>query len=60
MAMSGLRRLSVFLSALWVFGMSGLLFLFDPVPNWDEFLLIAVGPVAFLWGVSWVKGYRNK
>jgi len=58
--MSGLRRLGVFLSALWILAWALLYALesvFDPV----GFTLFGLVPVALVWGVWWVvAGFRQR
>ena len=51
--MIGLRRLALFVSALWVAGW-GLLGMVDPEYPWAFWLMTGVAPVAFVWGVGWV------
>lgn len=62
--MTGLLRLSVLLSALWLSFLGLVAFSDQPWPSgqgWGQFLLLGVAPVGFVWGVWWVaQGFRRK
>ncbi len=58
--MSGLRRLAVVVSVLWVVAWL-LMYMADPVFSWVGFSLFGLVPVGLAWGIAWVAvGFRRR
>ena len=58
MAMSGPRRLAIFLTGVWVIG-GAILYSIDPYPEWNGYLVVAVAPACLAWNAWWVwRGFR--
>ena len=57
--MSGLRRLSIFLTGVWAIGWLAL-YSTDPFFNWTAYFPVGICPPALVWGLWWVRsGFAN-
>lgn len=56
-AVTGQRRLAVFLTGTWLAGWA-FMYAIDPHSEWEGFVVLAGSPAALAWGAWWVwKGF---